>query len=113
MHGYRSECARVTMYSCSATLTLACRARRRLSEANRFDLLLSQQWLRNRIWQLTVSHCLSSTDASDVELQPSYSLLIAKETVRVCRSFEREALEANGVGVVSLNSCCEISVPSS
>ncbi|KAK4046171.1 hypothetical protein OIV83_006280 [Microbotryomycetes sp. JL201] len=70
-----------------------------LTEPNRADLLVSQQWLRNRIWQLTVSHCLADQDSPELELRLSYSLLIARETVRVCRSFTQDALEANGVGV--------------
>ncbi|KAM0790401.1 hypothetical protein ACM66B_003283 [Microbotryomycetes sp. NB124-2] len=70
-----------------------------LTEPNRADLLVSQQWLRNRIWQLTVSHCLADQNSPELELRLSYSLLIARETVRVCRSFTQDALEANGVGV--------------
>ncbi|KAK4049358.1 hypothetical protein OIO90_005487 [Microbotryomycetes sp. JL221] len=70
-----------------------------LTEPNRADLLVSQQWLRNRIWQLTVSHCLADQNSNELELRLSYSLLIARETVRVCRSFTQDALEANGVGV--------------
>ncbi|ORY61055.1 hypothetical protein BCR35DRAFT_309128 [Leucosporidium creatinivorum] len=70
-----------------------------LSEANRADLLISQQWLRNRIWQLTVSHCLSGDNASEPELRPAFSLKIAEDTIKVCKMFSPAALEANGVGV--------------
>ncbi|KAM0752297.1 hypothetical protein T439DRAFT_324370 [Meredithblackwellia eburnea MCA 4105] len=62
------------------------------------DLLVTQQWLRNRVWQLSVAHGLASALSPHVELRPSYAISIAQTLLSICHKFSQSALEGNGIG---------------
>lgn len=63
-----------------------------LTAAQRADLLVTWQWLRNRMWWLAQLHQL--------ELSPALPLEIATATLAICRQLPLEAMEAHGTGFV-------------
>lgn len=64
------------------------------------DLLVTQQWLRNRMWQLSVTHGLASDSSPHAALTPACAVEITQTTLRICQAFSRSALDGNGVGFV-------------
>ncbi|WWC63758.1 uncharacterized protein I303_106363 [Kwoniella dejecticola CBS 10117] len=70
-----------------------------LSDVQQADLLITWQWLRNRIWRLAAGHGLTE-DESSKELGLGYVVDVASATVLICRRLNVEALEAHGCGFV-------------
>ena len=57
-----------------------------VSPVQKADLLITQQWLRNRIWQLVFAHGLSDMKLEHRELGIEYTFEIAQRTVDICTS---------------------------
>lgn len=70
-----------------------------LTEAQKADLLITWQWMRNRIWRLAALHGLTG-DEGPPELAPAYALDVAATAVAICRRLSLSAMEAHGVGFV-------------
>jgi hypothetical protein len=70
-----------------------------LTEAQKADLLITWQWLRNRIWRLAALHGLTGEEGPP-ELAPAYALDVAATAVAVCRRLSVAAMEAHGIGFV-------------
>ena len=71
-----------------------------MSASQRSDLLVTWQWLRNRLWRLSAGHGLVSEDGPQ-ELSINYVVDVAATTVNMCRQFPMSAMEAHGAGFVS------------
>ncbi|KAL7424686.1 hypothetical protein Q5752_000370 [Cryptotrichosporon argae] len=88
-----------------------------LDESQKADLLITWQWLRNRMWRLAASHGLvgassgegtGSDDGSDSEdeadeadeLTLDYAVDVAATTGSICRRLSRASMEAHGTGFV-------------
>jgi len=76
-----------------------------LEEIQRADLLVTWQWLRNRVWCLAQRHGLIHTtegqgSAVGWELGPDYPIDVALTTVGFCREFAFRSMEAHGAGFV-------------
>lgn len=97
-----------------------------LTESQKADLLITWQWIRNRIWRLAALHGLTTkpghghqgdeAEGADArrrrdegarrrsrdapELTPSYVLDVAATTVAICTRLSLAAMEAHGVGFV-------------
>lgn len=81
-----------------------------LTESQKADLLITWQWIRNRIWRLAALHGLTQPmredgegeegDMDTPELTPAYVLDAAATTVAICRRLSLAAMEAHGVGFV-------------
>ncbi|WVW79632.1 hypothetical protein I302_101601 [Kwoniella bestiolae CBS 10118] len=70
-----------------------------LSEVQQADLLITWQWLRNRVWRLAAGHGIAG-DGLDEELGVGYVVDVASTTVLICRRLSTNALEAHGCGFV-------------
>ncbi|WRT69313.1 uncharacterized protein IL334_006297 [Kwoniella shivajii] len=70
-----------------------------LSDVQQADLLITWQWLRNRVWRLAVGHGLTDENA-EAELGVGYVVDVASATVLICRRLSAGALEAHGCGFV-------------
>ncbi|KAK9371407.1 hypothetical protein V1509DRAFT_614587 [Lipomyces kononenkoae] len=74
-----------------------------LSEAQKADITISQQWLHNRLWNVCHSHGLLNEDTTCVghrEMSLTYAIDIAQETIRISREFTMESLEVHGIGML-------------
>ena len=71
-----------------------------LSDAQRADLLITWQWIRNRLWRLAAAHNLTTEDGPS-ELSAEYVVDIASTTVAICRQLSLASMEAHGAGFVS------------
>ncbi|KAK9242745.1 hypothetical protein V1506DRAFT_546575 [Lipomyces tetrasporus] len=72
-----------------------------LSEDQIADIAISQQWLRNRVWNVCHSHgLLSEEDSPDGcrELNIAYVIDIARDTMRISKNFAVENFEVHGIG---------------
>lgn len=84
-----------------------------LTESQKADLLITWQWIRNRIWRLAALHGLTGPVSEGregegggedwgerPELTPAYVLDVAATAVAICRRLSLAAMEAHGVGFV-------------
>ncbi|KAK9235573.1 hypothetical protein V1525DRAFT_381304 [Lipomyces kononenkoae] len=72
-----------------------------LSEAQKADITISQQWLHNRLWNVCHSHgLLNATSVGHREMSFTYAIDIAQETMRISREFTMESLEVHGIGML-------------
>lgn len=72
-----------------------------LKDTQKADILINQQWLQNRLWNVCLSHNLLSETSSHPALLISQSLSIAEATLRLCTSMSLSSFEVHGVGIVS------------
>lgn len=72
------------------------------SEAQKADLMITWQWLRNRIWRLAARHGITREDG-DWELSTDYLANVATSTVDICKGLSITAMESHGAGFVSSN----------
>ncbi|ORX35414.1 hypothetical protein BD324DRAFT_632748 [Kockovaella imperatae] len=77
-----------------------------LSESERADVVVTWQWLRNRVWTLAHAHRLTHR-ANDLELMLSapelstdYPVDVALTTVELCRALSFASMETHGRGFV-------------
>lgn len=73
-----------------------------LAETQCADVLITQRWVQNRLWHLCLSHGLLKADSETRELSFHYAFSIAEATLDVCRSVRISAMEAHGIGIVSI-----------
>lgn len=71
-----------------------------LSEVQKADLLVTWQWIRNRIWHLAHLHGLTGEDRAK-ELGFGYPVEVALTTVAICKRLSIPSMEAHGTGFVS------------
>lgn len=80
-----------------------------LKDGQQADVLITQQWLLNRLWQLCYSHGLLSVDSEHIELRFEYAVAIASSTLEICKSLSLSSMEIHGIGLVRI----KLSYPSS
>ncbi|KAJ9097605.1 hypothetical protein QFC21_004639 [Naganishia friedmannii] len=73
---------------------------RNLAESQRADLLITWQWLRNRIWRLAFLHGLARENGP-VELSRVYLANVAIAALDICRDLSTRSMDAHGAGFVS------------
>lgn len=76
-----------------------------LKDGQQADVLITQQWLLNRLWQLCYSHGLLTADSEHTELSYEYSVTIASSTLEICKSLSLSSMEVHGIGLVRTNLC--------
>ena len=64
------------------------------------DLRTSQQWLKIMIWQLSISHRLLSSKASESALTLTFPIQLSGEMVAEANQFPQEAMEVHGIGLI-------------
>lgn len=75
-----------------------------LSETQCADILVTQKWVQDRLWNLCFSHGLLSSQPKPLHpgLSFGYAQKNAEKALRLCRLLRISALEAHGVGIVSI-----------
>ena len=63
------------------------------------DLRTSQQWLKIMIWQLSISHRLLSSKATDSALTFQFPVELSRAMVAETNQFPVEAMEVHGIGM--------------
>jgi len=71
------------------------------TETQAVDLRTSQRWLRIMVWQLSISHRLLSSSATDESMTFQYPIELSRELLADIGQFSHESIEAHGVGLVS------------
>lgn len=72
-----------------------------LTDTQRADIFVTQQWLQNRVWLLCSTHGLTGSGiGTHEELSPNYAISIAESTLKICHSLRLSAMEAHGIGLV-------------
>ncbi|BFZ63829.1 hypothetical protein YB2330_004961 [Saitoella coloradoensis] len=69
-------------------------------DIQRADLLVTQQWLLNRLWRLCLSHGLVFPDEPNPPLRTEHAIHIAARTLSVCDALSMSSIEAHGIGFV-------------
>lgn len=72
-----------------------------LTETQCADVLISQKWVQDRLWNLSLSHGLLHLQSEHMELQFSYAFHNAEKTLELCKTLRISAMEAHGIGIVS------------
>jgi hypothetical protein len=87
-----------------------------LPEIRFADLVVTQQWLKCRIWRISAAHSfVSKLNSQDPELSVLYPVRIGNATLAACETLDMKSAEANGLiwvscAIVSLG--CRVAVPS-
>lgn len=71
-----------------------------LSESQRIDVLMTQLWILNRIWHLSMSHGLLQVASEHPVLTPDYSVALACAASMFCRQIKPQSLEVHGMGML-------------
>ncbi|KAJ8099013.1 hypothetical protein POJ06DRAFT_198697 [Lipomyces tetrasporus] len=74
-----------------------------LSEPQIADIMISQQWLHNRLWNVCHTHDLlneEDTAESCREMSITYAIDIARDTIQISKKFTMENLEVHGIGII-------------
>ena len=71
-----------------------------LTEVQLADLLVTWQWIRNRIWRLASLHGHTCENAEPV-LSTDFPVDVALATVAICSKLSMASMEAHGTGFVS------------
>jgi hypothetical protein len=72
-----------------------------VSEIQRADILITQQWLRLMVWQTVLKLGLVSSTATDPSYSYSYPVQIALSLCEVLKTLPSTAIEVHGLGIVS------------
>lgn len=72
-----------------------------LRETQCADIFITQKWLQNRLWVLCSTHGLLTPVSDRVELTLNFAILIATDTLQLCKSLRISSMEAHGIGIVS------------
>lgn len=83
-----------------ANLNSAVRNVAERTDIQQADLLVSKQWLKTMVWQLSVRKGLLSSASADESMTFHYPINIAREMVGISRLLPTKAFEANGVGIL-------------
>lgn len=71
------------------------------TETQEVDILVSQQWLHHRMWDLCLKHTLLSAGDMRSEFRPDYIVVIAQDMLQICTTSRLSSMEVHGVGIVS------------
>lgn len=64
------------------------------------DILVTQKWLQNRIWQFCLAHNLLKVQPHRPELGYTFAVTLAESTLDICQSLSLSSMEAHGLGLV-------------
>ncbi|KAL4979698.1 hypothetical protein BDW66DRAFT_157152 [Aspergillus desertorum] len=75
-----------------------------LSETQCADILVTQKWVQDRLWNLCFSHGLLQLDPGPdcQQLCFGYAMENAQGTLRLCRLLRISAIEAHGIGIMQI-----------
>jgi hypothetical protein len=79
-----------------------------VSEIRKADLLVTQQWLKNRVWKLSLSHNFVEVGSRVAELSAVYPVAIGNATLSSCLALSMRSAEANGLAWVRLTESSSI-----
>ncbi|EED18151.1 C6 transcription factor, putative [Talaromyces stipitatus ATCC 10500] len=71
-----------------------------LTETQCADVLISQKWVQDRLWNLCLSHGLLLPESEHLELRFSYAFHNAERTLELCKTLRISAMEAHGIGII-------------
>lgn len=63
------------------------------------DVLVTRQWLLNRLWYICLSHGLIDPKAEHIALRPDFPIHIARDTLTICSKLSICSMEAHGLGL--------------
>ncbi|KAH8548448.1 hypothetical protein BGW37DRAFT_182570 [Umbelopsis sp. PMI_123] len=63
------------------------------------DVLVTRQWLLNRLWYICLSHGLIDHKAAHIALRPDFPIHIARDMLNTCAKLSIYSLEAHGLGL--------------
>ncbi|CCG84787.1 protein of unknown function [Taphrina deformans PYCC 5710] len=70
-----------------------------ISEVQEADILISQQWLRTILWQLSTSRMLLSSNSEHEALKFSFPIKISHDLLQITSRVSEETLEVHGIGI--------------
>ncbi|WVF71046.1 hypothetical protein IAT40_005843 [Kwoniella sp. CBS 6097] len=70
-----------------------------LTEVQKADLLVTWQWLRNKLWRLASLHHMTGEEG-ERELSVDFVVEVASTTVEICKRLSLSSMEAHGTGFV-------------
>lgn len=70
------------------------------TETQAVDLRCSQQWLRTMVWQLSISHGLLSSTATDNAMSFQFPIEISRDLLAATTQYSQQSMEIHGIGLV-------------
>lgn len=74
----------------------------RSTEIQAVDLIVSQQWLRTLVWQISMRQGFLSSTAADSVMRFGFPIEVSRELLTAIHRFSRQAMEFHGIGLVSM-----------
>ena len=71
-----------------------------LIETQKADILMTQIWILNRIWQLSLTHALLQSASEHQVLTPEFAVALARAAAMFCAQLSRQSFEAHGMGML-------------
>jgi hypothetical protein len=75
-----------------------------VSEIQKVDILITQQWLQAMMWKLSMTHATQPGSRDDTVLPFHLPVLVGKAVMGVIGAASQGAVDAHGIGMVSLPS---------
>jgi hypothetical protein len=75
-----------------------------LSDAQKADVFITQQWIRLILWQCALRKGLLSSSATDPSMTFKYPLEIATSLVNTISLIPKSSIMVHGIGIVSISS---------
>jgi len=72
-----------------------------LNESQRVDVLITQVWILNRIWHLSMSHGLLQSTSEHPVLTPEFAVALASAASMVCRHVQPQSIAVHGTGMLA------------
>ncbi|KAJ5719593.1 hypothetical protein N7493_007171 [Penicillium malachiteum] len=69
-----------------------------LRETQAADVFITQKWIHNRVWLLSLYHGLLRAQSERPEMTFGYAVTIAESALQTCRSLRLSSMEAHGIG---------------
>lgn len=72
-----------------------------VSEIQKVDILITQQWLQTMMWKLSMTHATQPVSRDDAVLPFHLPVLVGKAVMGVIAAASQGAVDAHGIGMVS------------
>lgn len=73
-----------------------------ISDVQKADLCVTRHWMRMILWKLSSKKSILYHRSSQFPTSPSFPVAVARELLNIVSQLPRPAIEAHGLGMVSL-----------
>ena len=110
----KSECSTSYLSQLQSQLAEALPPILECTENQAADVKITKHWLRNMVWQLSITNGYLSSSSPDIAMSFKYPFVIARELIRDISSLSLQSMEVHGVGLVRHefhHTCSDLTIP--